>query len=123
MIADANKKVNTKKEKKTANDVIQEKGLLRMKNQLENDAVSAQTIEEFIHNIRGKKVILDSDLAQLYQVTTKRLNEQIKRNIDRFPDDFLFQLTQEEDESLKSQIATSKNQRGGRRYHINVTLL
>lgn len=81
-----------------------------------SEIISVPEIECLIHHIRGKKVILDADLARLYQVTTKRLNEQIKRNRDRFPDDFLFQLTQEEDESLRSQIATSKIQRGGRRY-------
>lgn len=57
--------------------------------------------------IRGQKVMLDEDLAELYQVQTKRLNEQVKRNIERFPEDFMFQLTREEFENLKSQIATS----------------
>ena len=66
--------------------------------------------------MRGQKVILDSDLAALYGVPTKRLNEQVQRNIDRFPADFLFQLTEVERESLRSQIATSNVGRGGRRY-------
>ena len=57
--------------------------------------------------IRGRKVMLDMDLAELYGVETKRLNEQVKRNINRFPKDFMFQLTIEEFENLKSQIATS----------------
>ena len=57
--------------------------------------------------IRGKKVILDSDLAALYGVETRRLNEQIRRNKEKFPEDFMFQLTQEEFANLKSQIATS----------------
>lgn len=83
---------------------------------MKSNIVSSQDIEEVIHHIRGKRIILDSDLAQLYQVTTKRLNEQIKRNKDRFPEDFLFQLTQEEDDLLRSQIATSKVKHGGRRY-------
>jgi len=83
---------------------------------MKKELASIQDIEELIHQVRGKKVILDSDLAQLYQVTTKRLNEQIKRNRDRFPEDFLFRLTQEEDDSLRSQIATSKVKQGGRRY-------
>ena len=73
--------------------------------------------EEIIANkiflIRDKKVMLDSDLAELYQVETKRLNEQIKRNISRFPEDFMFQLTKEEWTNLKSQFATSSW--GGRR--------
>ena len=68
--------------------------------------------------VRGQKVMLDADLADLYGVTTKRLNEQVKRNIDRFPPDFTFQLTAREHDSLRSQIATSKETlgRGGRRY-------
>jgi hypothetical protein len=64
--------------------------------------------------IRGQKVILDSDLAELFEVTTTRLNEQVKRNMERFPEDFMFQLTREEFKSLTSQFATS-NGRGGRR--------
>ena len=57
--------------------------------------------------VRGHKVMLDSDLAELYQVPTKRLNEQVKRNIDRFPADFMFQLTEDELKNLMSQFATS----------------
>jgi hypothetical protein len=57
--------------------------------------------------IRGKKVIIDSDLAKLYGVETRRLNEQVRRNIDKFPQDFMFQLTPEKFKNLKSQIATS----------------
>ena len=69
-------------------------------------------IEERIFSIRGKQVILDRDLASLYGVETRRLNEQVKRNVERFPDDFMFRLTQEEFDlissgHLKSQIATS----------------
>jgi hypothetical protein len=60
--------------------------------------------------------MLDSDLALLYGVTTKRFNEQIKRNLDRFPDDFMFRMTVKETKCLRSQIATSKEGRGGRRY-------
>ena len=71
-------------------------------------------VESRIFVIRSQKVILDSDLAELYGVPVKRLNEQIKRNQDRFPQDFMFQLTAEEQQSLRSQNATSK--RGGRRY-------
>lgn len=68
-----------------------------------------------IYMIREQKVMLDSDLAQLYGVQTFRLNEQVKRNINRFPADFMFQLAEEEWESLTSQIAISKKGRGGRR--------
>jgi len=64
-------------------------------------------IETLIITIRNQKVILDADLAEVYDVPTKRLNEQVKRNADRFPEDFMFQLTAPELENLKSQIATS----------------
>ena len=73
-------------------------------------------IQNLIYTIRGQKVMLDSDLAMLYEVTTKRLNEQVKRNISRFPSHYMFQLTEEEFLLLRSQIATSKMGRGGRRY-------
>jgi hypothetical protein len=66
-----------------------------------------------IYYIREQKVMLDSDLAELYGIETRRLNEQVNRNIDRFPEDFMFQLNEQEFKYLMSQIATSK--RGGRR--------
>lgn len=66
-------------------------------------------IEPLIHLIRGQQVILDRDLALLYGVETRRLNEQVKRNIERFPEDFMFQLTHEEFENWKSQFATSNS--------------
>ena len=72
-------------------------------------------VEALIRTIRGEKVILDSDLAQLYGVTTSRLNEQVKRNLERFPSDFVFRLTRTEFENLISQIATSSSGYGGRR--------
>jgi len=75
-----------------------------------------ERIERSILFIRGHKVLLDADLAALYGVATKRLNEQVRRNLSRFPDDFMFQLTSDEAESLRSQFATSKRGRGGRRY-------
>src|SRR6266404_2596014 len=78
--------------------------------------VPVERIESLILLIRRHKVMLDSDLAELYGVTTKRLNEQVKRNQERFPGDFMFQLTTEETNALRSQIATSKRERGGRRY-------
>ena len=65
-----------------------------------------EKIESKIFLIRGKRVMLDKDLAELYDVTTKRLNEQVKRNKYRFPEDFMFQLTKEEAYSVRSQIAT-----------------
>ena len=67
-----------------------------------------------IYLIRGQKVMLDSDLAKLYGVETKVLNQAVKRNIKRFPEDFLFRLTKDEYEVLKSQIVTSKEGRGGK---------
>ena len=71
-------------------------------------------VESLIYTIREQQIMLDSDLARLYGVTTGRLNEAVKRNIKRFPTDFMFQLTQEEFNSLISQFAISKG-RGGRR--------
>jgi hypothetical protein len=72
-------------------------------------------IERRIYSIRGVRVILDADLAVLYGVSTKRLNEQLRRNRKRFPDDFAFQLSAEETAALRSQNATSSSH-GGRRY-------
>ncbi len=85
-----------------------------------------QPIEHMIMTIRGQKVILDADLAHIYGVPTKRLNEQVRRNPDRFPPDFAFLLTDQEVTNLKSQFATSSyesirsqfatSSHGGRRY-------
>jgi len=80
------------------------------------DDTPVPSIESRIFVIRGAKVLLDQDLAALYQVQTKRLNEAVRRNRDRFPEDFLFELTAEESDALRSQLATSKTGRGGRRY-------
>lgn len=77
--------------------------------------VSVQFVERRIYLIRGHKVMIDEDLAELYGVPTKRLNEQVRRNQKRFPEDFMFQLTKEETENLRSQFATSKSAHGGRR--------
>ena len=65
-------------------------------------------IQSKIYEIRGQQVMIDKDLAGLYQVEVKRLNESVKRNLKRFPEDFMFQLTAEEWQNLKSQFATSK---------------
>ena len=74
-------------------------------------------LESRIFLIRGQKVLLDADLAALYQVETRRLNEAVRRNRERFPEDFMFQLTRTEDEALRSQFAISNEPiRGGRRY-------
>ena len=77
--------------------------------------IPERRILRIIMVIRGKKVILDSDLALLYGVETRRLNEQVRRNMNKFPEDFMFQLTKEEFANLKSQIATSSLGWGGRR--------
>lgn len=77
--------------------------------------ISAEGIQRLIREVRGQRVILDDTLAALYGVSTKRLNEQVSRNEDRFPDDFMFGLTKEEWDALKSQFATAKPGRGGRR--------
>ena len=77
--------------------------------------VPEKRILKTITVIRGEKVILDADLAELYGVATRRLNEQVRRNIEKFPEDFMFHLTKEEFENLKSQFATSSSGWGGRR--------
>ena len=74
------------------------------------DTVADKNIEDRIYVVRGKQVMLDRDLAELYGVETKRLNEQVRRNFERFPDDFMFQMTKEE--CLRSRIATLNEGRG-----------
>lgn len=92
----------TKKEQEQTTDII---------------PVMAETkdIKSLIYVVRGQQVMMDSDLAMLYQVETKAFNQAVSRNIERFPENFRFQLTKEEFDALRSQIATS-NGRGGRRY-------
>ena len=85
----------------------------------ELNVVSNEDIKNLIYTIRGKQVMLDSDVAMLYHYETKKINETVKRNIKRFPESFCFQLTESETENLRSQIATSslkKDNHGGRRY-------
>jgi hypothetical protein len=77
-------------------------------------SISIELVSEHIYLIRGQKVMLDSDLAALYGVPTKVLNQAVKRNRERFPEDFMFQLTKQETKTLGSQFVTSN--RGGRRY-------
>lgn len=86
-----------------------------MKNDITNTNIEIQKI---IYSFRGKQVMIDSDLAKLYQVETKVFNQAVKRNINRFPENFRFQLTENEYDNLKSQIVTSSNisNHGGRRY-------
>lgn len=78
--------------------------------------IAAPAIEKRILVVRGRQVMVDEDLADLYGVETKRLIQQVKRNLKRFPEDFMFQLDKAEAEALRSQIATSNDGRGGRRY-------
>lgn len=82
------------------------------------EIIPMERIEQHILLIRGQKVMLDSDLAELYQVSVRRLNEQVRRNAKRFPTDFMFQLTVEEYEVLRSQIATLKPGRGKHRKYL-----
>ena len=79
-------------------------------------ATKLTEIQSMIYEMRGQKVMLDSDIAALYGVELRALNQAVKRNIERFPFDFMFQLTDEEWNSLRSQIVISKSNRGGRRY-------
>ncbi len=86
------------------------------KESVETTIVTLDQVERRIYSIRGYKVMLDSELAELYGVTTGRMNEQVRRNIDRFPDDFMFQLNDPEFKNLISQFATSSSRNyGGRR--------
>lgn len=78
-----------------------------------NDLVQIQNL---IYEIRGHKVMLDTDLAVLYEIETGALNRAVKRNIERFPDFFMFQLTEEDFNSLRCQFGISKAGKGGRRY-------
>ncbi len=81
---------------------------------MKTEIIPVENIQNKIYLIRNQKVMLDKDLAGLYQITTGNLNKAVKRNIERFPDDFMFRLTKEETESLIFQIGTSK--RGGSRH-------
>jgi hypothetical protein len=78
--------------------------------------VAANRLETQIRMMRGESIILDQDLAELYGVSVKQLNQAVKRNLDRFPADFMFQLAREEWDVLRSQIVTSRSGHGGRRY-------
>lgn len=84
---------------------------------MSNELIPVEIIENKIFIFRGHRVMLDSDLAELYGVETFNLNKSVKRNKDRFPEDFMFQLTDEEWEALRFQIGISKETKGGRRYN------
>ena len=81
----------------------------------DNEILNIDTIQNQIYTVRGMQVMMDSDLAEMYGVEVKRLSEQVKRNIERFPEKFRFQITKKEFENLKSQIATSSSMHGGKR--------
>lgn len=83
----------------------------------EQSLIPVERIQQSIYYLRGEKVMLDEDLATLYGVETKVLNQAVKRNMERFPSDFMFQLQDGETDRLRSQIVTSKEGRGGRRYN------
>ena len=93
---------------KTSKDKSPSKGKKSNQLAVTNYDLKNINIDSLIRTIRGQKVMVDFDLAMLYGVKNKRLNEQVKRNIERFPDDFMFQLTKEEWNALRSQIATAK---------------
>ena len=78
-----------------------------------------QTIQNRIYEIRGQKVLLDFDLAELYETETKRLKEAVRRNIERFPSDFMFELTKEEYNTLRTQFATLDNRGRGKHSKYN----
>ncbi|MDD5216836.1 MAG: ORF6N domain-containing protein [Candidatus Omnitrophica bacterium] len=84
-------------------------------NELSGDRITTG-IEKTIFRVQNHRVMLDSHLAMLYGVKTKALLQSVKRNLPRFPEDFMFQLTRNEERSLRSQFVTSKKERGGRRY-------
>jgi len=86
-----------------------------------NIPVSIELVERRIYLIRRHKVMLDVDLAELYEVPTKRFNQQVRRNLKRFPEDFMFQLTKEEAASLRSQFATSKKAPGALRSQFAIS--
>jgi len=79
-------------------------------------SIASETVEPLIQELRGERVLLDTDLARLYGVETKALNRAVRRNPEKFPSDFMFQLAVAEVESLRCQTGTSKPGRGGRRY-------
>jgi hypothetical protein len=78
-----------------------------MEENIENIAIAEEVVMDKIYMIRGKRVMLDKDLAELYQVETKQLKRAVRRNIGRFPDDFMFELSEKEFENLRCQFGTS----------------
>jgi hypothetical protein len=89
---------------------------MTLRNESIREIVPIEIIQNKIYIIRGQKVMIDSDLAQLYNVETRIINRNVKRNLNRFPEDFMFQLNEEEWYSLKSQNGISNKNKGGRRF-------
>ena len=97
----------------------EENNIIPTDEKLDITKYETENIKNLIYTIRGKQVMLDSDVAMLYHYPTKRINETVRRNTERFPDNFCFKLTENEVENLRSQFATSsleKENYGGRRY-------
>ncbi len=88
----------------------------KIRNMSNESLIPIERIKQKIYVVRGERVMLDTDLAKIYGVETKMFNRAVKRNLKRFPEDFMFQLSAEEDEGLRFQIGTSNKGRGGRRY-------
>jgi len=84
---------------------------------MSKEIIPSESIERKIYILRGKKVMMDRDLAALYGVETKALNQAVRRNINRFPEDFMFLLTDDEETNLRSQIVTSSSGHGGKRHN------
>ena len=78
---------------------------------MENETITVEGIRSLVYTIRGQQVMLDSDLAEIYGYELRAMNQQVKRNIERFPEDFMFQLTKDEVELVKSQIVTSRKKK------------
>lgn len=87
---------------------------------MRNSIIAPELVQKKILLVRGQKVMLDNDLAFLYGVSTKRLNEQVRRNLRRFPTDFMFQLTKDEYDALRSHFATLEKGRGRHRKYLPV---
>ena len=111
--------IRTQIRKKDEIIMVNSKEMVQAYEDSNNQLYEIEDIKQKIYTIRGKQVMLDSDIAILYDVETKKLNQAVKRNIKRFPSNYCFQLSETELENLRSQIVTSsgsENQYGGRRY-------
>ena len=112
------KKIKKEKSKEPVANCDQSKELVINSDHPEKGevALSQHDIEKLIITVRGEQVLIDRDLAFIYQVEVKQMNRQVKRNKERFPDDFMFQLTKDEYNSLKCHFGTSNKREGGIQY-------